>query len=121
MILRDDVLGRPLHPPAATGGDPLADGFDAQDDESVLTGGEFVLGQQFATATAARLLLLLLMGRRGGDERGGNSERLSVAGRPGVAVRVELAFATGSGSRRKCTVDTLPICGKTAERNSFYW
>jgi hypothetical protein len=116
VILRDDVLGRPLHPPTATGGHPLAGGFDAQDDESVLT-GEFVLGQQFATA--ARLLLLLLMGRRGGDERGGHSERLGVAGRPGVAVRVELALATGSGSGRKCTVDKRPICGKIAERNSF--
>jgi hypothetical protein len=62
-----------------------------------------------------------LVGRRVSDERGGHSERLGVAGRPGVAVRVELAFATGSGSRRKCTVDILPICGKMAERNSFYW
>jgi hypothetical protein len=59
----------------------LAGGFDAQDDESVLTGGEFVLGQQFATATAARLQLLLVRGRRGGDERGGHSEPLGVAGR----------------------------------------
>jgi hypothetical protein len=63
VILRDDVLGRPLHPPTATGGHPLAGGFDAQDDESVLT-REFVLGQQFATTTAARLLLLLVGGRR---------------------------------------------------------
>jgi hypothetical protein len=97
VILRDDVLGRPLHPPTATGDDALAGGFDAQDDESVLT-REFVLCQQFATATAARLLLLLVGGRRRGDERGGHSERLGVAGRPGVAVRVELAFATGPGS-----------------------
>ena len=80
VILRDDVLGRPLHPPTATGGHPLAGGFDAQDDESVLT-REFVLGQQFATATAARLQLLLVRGRRGGDERGGHSEPLGVAGR----------------------------------------
>jgi hypothetical protein len=120
VILRDDVLGRPLHPPTATGDDALAGGFDAQDDESVLT-REFVLCQQFATATAARLLLLLVGGRRRGDERGGHSERLGVAGRPGVAVRVELAFATGPGSGRKCTVDILPICGKMAERNSFDW
>jgi hypothetical protein len=112
VILRDDVLGRPLHSTTATGGHPLAGGFDAQDDESVLT-GEFVLGQQFATATAARLLLLLVRGRRGSNERGGHSERL------GVAVRVELAFATGSGSGRKCTVDKRSICGKIAERNSF--
>jgi hypothetical protein len=75
VILQDDVLGRTLHPPTATGGDPLAGGFDAQDDESVLT-GEFVLGQQFATATAARLQLLLV-GRR----RVGHSEPLDVAGR----------------------------------------
>jgi hypothetical protein len=80
VILRDDVLGRPLHPPTANGGDPLAGGFDAQDDESVLT-GKLVLGQQFATATAARLQLLLVRGRRGGDERGGHSEPLGVAGR----------------------------------------
>ncbi len=44
VILRDDVLGRPLHPPTATGGHPLAGGFDAQDDESVLT-RKLVLGQ----------------------------------------------------------------------------
>jgi hypothetical protein len=64
VIFRDDVLGRPLHPPTATGGDHLASGFDAQDDESVLT-GELVLVQQLATAAR----LLLLVGRRGGDER----------------------------------------------------
>ena len=87
-----EMLDDPLHPPT---GDHLASGFDAQDDESVLT-GEFVLGQQFATATAARLLLLLVGGRRGSDERGGHSERLGVAGRPGVAVRVKLALAAGS-------------------------
>jgi hypothetical protein len=75
VILQDDVLGRSLHPPTATGGHPLAGGFDAQDDESVLT-RKSVLGQQFATA--ARLLLL---GRRGSDERGGHSEPLGVAGR----------------------------------------
>jgi len=91
------VLGRSLHPPPGTGGDHLAGGFDAQDDESVLA-GELVLGQQLAT-TARLLLLLLLVRRRGGDERGGHSARLGVAGRPGVAVRVELAFAAaGSGS-----------------------
>jgi hypothetical protein len=88
-----EMLDHPLHPPT---GDHLASGFDAQDDESVLT-GEFVLGQQFSTTTA-RLLLLLVRGRRGSDERGGHSERLGVAGRPGVAVRVELAFATGPGT-----------------------
>jgi hypothetical protein len=85
VILRDDVLGRPLHPPTANGGHPLAGGFDAQDDESVLT-GEFVLGQQLAATTAARLLLLLVRGRRRGDERGGTSERLGVAG-PGRHLR----------------------------------
>jgi hypothetical protein len=84
VILRNDVLGRPLHPPTATSGHPLAGGFDAQDDESVLT-REFVLGQQFANATA-RLLLLLVRGRRRGDERGGTSERLGVAG-PGRHLR----------------------------------
>ncbi len=77
VIFRDDVLGRPLHPPTATGGDALAGGFDAQGDESVLT-GELVLVQQLATPAR---LLLLLVGRRGGDERGGTSERLGVAGR----------------------------------------
>jgi hypothetical protein len=77
VILRDDVLGRPLNPPTATGGHPLAGGFDAQDDEPVLTGGEFVLGQQFAATTTAARLLLLLVGRR----RVGHSERLDVAGR----------------------------------------
>jgi hypothetical protein len=86
-----EMLDDPLHPPT---GDHLASGFDAQDDELVLT-GEFVLGQQFSTTTAR---LLLLVGRRGSDERGGHSERLGVAGRPGVAVRVELAFATGPGT-----------------------
>jgi len=88
VILRDDVLRRPLH--SATG-DTLAGGLDAQDDESVLA-GELVLGQQLAAA--ARLLVR----RRGSDERGGHSERLCIAGRPGVAVRVELAFAAGPGS-----------------------
>ena len=93
VILRDDVLGRALH--SAASGDTLAGGFNAQDDESVLT-GELVLGQQLATT--ARLLLLLLLGWRRSDERSGHSEGFCIAGRPGVAVRVELAFTAGSGS-----------------------
>lgn len=99
MILWNDVIGRhSLH--STTGGDTLASGFNAQNDESILT-RKLVLRQQFA-ATAnvvvvvGRLLLLLLMWWC--DEWGGHSECLGIAGRPRIAIRIELAFTAGSGS-----------------------
>ena len=100
MILWNDVIGRhSLH--STTSGDTLASGFNAQNDESILT-RKLVLCQQFA-ATAnvvvvvvGRLLLLLLMWWC--DEWGGHSECLGIAGRPRIAIRIELAFTAGSGS-----------------------
>ena len=102
-ILWNDVIGRhSLHSATTTtttSGDTLASGFNAQNDESILT-RKLVLRQQFAAAAAnvvvvGRLLLLLM---RWCDERGGHSECLGIAGRPRIAIRIELAFTAGSGS-----------------------
>ena len=78
MLLGDDVIERA--PFVAAAAPALARRLDAQHDEAVLT-GELLLAEQPAGVLS------------GADERGGEPERLGLARRPRVAIRVQVPLA----------------------------